>query len=162
MMQGAGEQILVQCRVNGADVRVQVDTGETLLWMLREKLGLTGTKGSCLEGECGSCTVLVDGRAVNSCLALAAQMEGRSVETIEALANGDKLHVLQEKFIASSAAQCGYCTPGLIMAAKALLEANPNPSHEEFFEGMEGNICRCTGYAAISEAIRSAAREWKR
>ena len=162
MKEAAAEQILVQCRVNGADVRVQVDPDETLLWMLREKLGLTGTKGSCLEGECGSCTVLVDGRAVNSCLALAAQMEGRGVETIEALAHGDKLHVLQEKFIASGAAQCGYCTPGLIMAAKALLEANPNPTQEEFFEGMEGNICRCTGYAAISEAIRSAAREWKR
>jgi len=162
MKEAAAEQIPVQCRVNGADVRVQVDPDETLLWMLREKLGLTGTKGSCLEGECGSCTVLVDGRAVNSCLALAAQMEGRGVETIEALAHGDKLHVLQEKFIASGAAQCGYCTPGLIMAAKALLEANPNPTQEEFFEGMEGNICRCTGYAAISEAIRSAAREWKR
>jgi aerobic carbon-monoxide dehydrogenase small subunit len=162
MTPDAAEQVLVQCRVNGADVRVKVDHGETLLWMLREKLGLTGTKGSCLEGECGSCTVLVDGQAVNSCLALAAQMEGRTVETIEALAHGDKLHILQEKFIASGAAQCGYCTPGLIMAAKALLEANPNPSQDEFFEGMEGNICRCTGYAAISEAIRSAAREWKR
>ena len=153
-------QVSLQCRVNGGDVRVDVDHDETLLWMLREKLGLTGTKGSCLEGECGSCTVLVDGRAVNSCIVLAAQMQDRAVETIEALAHGDKLHVLQEKFIASGAAQCGYCTPGLIMAAKALLESNPNPSQEEFFEGMEGNICRCTGYAAISEAIRAAAREW--
>ena len=161
MTPDTAEQIPVQCRVNGADVRVKIDHDETLLWMLREKLGLTGTKGSCLEGECGSCTVLVDGRAVNSCLALAAQMQGRSVETIEALANGHKLHLLQENFIASGAAQCGYCTPGLIMAAKALLESNPNPSPEEFFEGMEGNICRCTGYAAISEAIRTAAREWK-
>lgn len=155
-----GEQFKLSCRVNGQAVDVAIDQDETLLWMLRERLGLTGTKGSCLEGECGSCTVLVDGQAVNSCLSLAAQMQGRVVETIEGLANGDKLHVLQDKFLASGAAQCGYCTPGLIMAAKALLETNPSPTEQEFFEGMEGNICRCTGYAAICEAIRGAAREW--
>jgi len=153
-------ELHVHCRVNGAPIDVIVDAHETLLWTLRERLGLTGTKGSCLEGECGSCTVLVDGKPVNSCLMLAAQAEGRSVETIEGLADGERLHVLQEKFLASGAAQCGYCTPGLIMSAKALLEANPNPSEQEFFEGMEGNICRCTGYTSICEAIRSAAREW--
>ncbi len=150
----------LKCRVNAQPISLAIDPGETLLWMLRERLGLTGTKGSCLEGECGSCTVLVDGQAINSCLTLAAQMEGRSIETIEGLANGDKLHILQEKFLASGAAQCGYCTPGLIMSAKALLEQTPNPTEQEFFEGMEGNICRCTGYTAICEAIKSAAREW--
>lgn len=150
----------LQCTVNGQPVDTDVDQSETLLFFLRDRMGLTGTKGSCLEGECGSCTVIVDGKAINSCLVLCPQMQGRKVETIEGLANGDKLHELQDKFIASGAAQCGYCTPGLIMAAKALLEANPNPSEEAFFEGMEGNICRCTGYKSICEAIKSAAREW--
>jgi carbon-monoxide dehydrogenase small subunit len=151
----------LKCTVNGRTVDAEVEPDLTLLWFLREKLGLTGAKGSCLEGECGSCTVLVDGEAVNSCLVLAAQMRGRRVETIEGLAHADKLHVLQEKFLASGAAQCGYCTPGLIMAAKALLDATPNPTEQQFFEGMEGNICRCTGYASICEAIKAAAREWK-
>ena len=150
----------LQFTVNGATVELEVPINETLLFTLRERLGLTGTKGSCLEGECGSCTVIVDGEAVNSCLVLSPQMQGRRVETIEGLAEGGKLHVLQEKFLASGAAQCGYCTPGLIMAAKMLLETNPNPTADEFFEGMEGNICRCTGYKAICEAIRTAASEW--
>lgn len=153
---------MLKCSVNGGLIEAEVEQDLTLLDFLRERLGLTGTKGSCLEGECGSCTVLVDGGVTNSCLLLAAQMQGRTVETIEGLAHGDKLHVLQEKFLDSGAAQCGYCTPGLIMSAKALLEGNPDPSEQEFFEGMEGNICRCTGYASICEAIRSAAREWKR
>lgn len=151
----------LQCTVNNQPVDVQVPIGETLLFTLRERLGLTGTKGSCLEGECGSCTVIVDGEAVNSCLALSAQLQGRKIETIEGLAEGKKLHVLQEKFLASGAAQCGYCTPGLIMSAKVLLEKNPNPTEDEFFEGMEGNICRCTGYKSICEAVRGAAREWQ-
>lgn len=151
----------LRCTVNGRPIEAEVEPDETLLFFLRDKLGLTGTKGSCLEGECGSCTVIVDGRALNSCLVLCPQMQGRRIETIEGLANGDKLHVLQDKFLASGAAQCGYCTPGLIMAAKALLDQNPNPTEQEFFEGMEGNICRCTGYAAICEAIRSAAQQWK-
>lgn len=151
----------LQCTVNGRPVDAEVEQDEMLLFFLRDRLGLTGTKGSCLEGECGSCTVIVDGRAINSCLVLCPQMQGRKIETIEGLANGDKLHVLQDKFLASGAAQCGYCTPGLIMAAKAMLDVNPNPDENEFFEAMEGNICRCTGYAAICEAIRSAAREWK-
>ncbi|RIK68521.1 MAG: hypothetical protein DCC65_02695 [Planctomycetota bacterium] len=151
----------LRCTVNGRPIEAEVEPDETLLFFLRDKLGLTGTKGSCLEGECGSCTVIVDGRALNSCLVLCPQMQGRRIETIEGLANGDKLHVLQDKFLASGAAQCGYCTPGLIMAAKALLDQNPNPTEQEFFEGMEGNICRCTGYAAICEAIRSAVQQWK-
>jgi len=154
------EQVRLACTVNGRAIDQSIDLDRTLLDFLRDDLGLTGTKGSCLEGECGSCTVILDGRVVNSCLVLAAQTQSRRVETIEGLANGDKLHVLQDKFLASGAAQCGYCTPGLIMAAKVLLDANPNPSEQAFFEGMEGNICRCTGYAAISEAIRAAAKEW--
>lgn len=140
---------------------MEVPQDETLLTTLRDRLGLTGTKGSCLEGECGSCTVIVDGAAVNSCLVLSPQMQGCTVETIEGLACGDKLHVLQERFLDTGAAQCGYCTPGLIMAAKVLLEQNPSPTEQEFFEGMEGNICRCTGYRSICEAIRGAAREWE-
>ncbi len=151
----------LRCTVNNRAIDEEVRQDETLLFFLRDRLGLTGTKGSCLEGECGSCTVIVDGEAVNSCLMLCGQAQGRKVETIEGLAHGDKLHVLQEKFLASGAAQCGYCTPGLIMAAKVLLDANPCPTEAEFFEGMEGNICRCTGYASICEAIKSAAREWK-
>lgn len=151
----------LQCTVNGTIVDTEVPQDESLLTTLRERLGLTGTKGSCLEGECGSCTVIVDGKAVNSCLVLSPQMQDRNIETIEGLANGDKLHVLQEEFLAAGAAQCGYCTPGLIMAAKVLLEQNPKPTEEEFFEGMEGNICRCTGYKSICEAIRAAVRQWE-
>jgi aerobic carbon-monoxide dehydrogenase small subunit len=151
----------LKCTVNGNAVDLDVEQDDTLLSVLRDRLGLTGTKGSCLEGECGSCTVIVDGEAVNSCLVLAPQMQGRSIETIEGLAHGDKLHLLQEKFLASGAVQCGYCTPGLIMAAKALLDRTPSPTEEEFLRGMEGNICRCTGYTAIRQAIREAAREWK-
>jgi aerobic carbon-monoxide dehydrogenase small subunit len=151
---------LLKCTVNGAPVGMQIEQDLTLLELLRDRLGLTGTKGACLEGECGACTVIVDGQAVNSCITFAAQVQGRSVETIEGLACGDKLHVLQEKFLASGAVQCGYCTPGLLMAAKALLDANPNPTEEQFLAGMEGNICRCTGYAAIREAIREAVRDW--
>ena len=150
----------LRCTINGAPVERAVDADVTLLEFLRDHLGLTGTKGSCLEGECGSCTVIVDGQAVNSCLVLVAQVQEQTVETIEGLAHGDRLHVLQEKFLDSGAAQCGYCTPGLIMAAKALLDDDPEPSEQAFFEGMEGNICRCTGYASICEAILAAAREW--
>jgi carbon-monoxide dehydrogenase small subunit len=152
----------LQCKVNGMPIDREVNQDDTLLNVLRDGLGLTGTKGSCLEGECGSCTVVIDGKPVNSCLVLAPQVHGRDVTTIEGLANGDKLHVLQDKFLASGAAQCGYCTPGLIMSAKALLDVNPNPTESEFFEGMEGNICRCTGYRSICEAIKSAVREWKK
>jgi carbon-monoxide dehydrogenase small subunit len=151
----------LRCTVNGNPVELDVEQEDTLLTVLRDRLGLIGTKGACLEGECGSCTVLMDGRPVNSCLILAPQAQDRSIETIEGLAHGDKLHVLQEKFLASGAVQCGYCTPGLIMAAKALLDKTPDPTEEELVEGMEGNICRCTGYSAIRKAIRAAAREWR-
>lgn len=149
----------LKCTVNGNLVELDVEQDETLLNILRDRLGLTGTKGSCLEGECGSCTVIVDGEAVNSCLVLGPQVHGRSVETIEGIAEGDRLHRLQEQFLAAGAVQCGYCTPGLIMAAKALLDRTPHPTDEQILEGMEGNICRCTGYSAIRDAVRAVARE---
>ena len=151
----------LRCTVNGQPVDIEVPENETLLTTLRDRLGLTGTKGACLEGECGSCTVIVDEKAVNSCLVLSPQMEGQTIQTIEGLADGDRLHVLQKKFLESGATQCGYCTPGLILAAKVLLEETPKPSPEEFFAGMEGNVCRCTGYKSICEAIRAAAEEWE-
>ncbi len=153
---------LLKCTVNGNPVEIEVAQDETLLTVLRDRLGLTGTKGSCLEGECGSCTVIVDGRAVNSCLVLAAQVQGSQVETIEGLEKGDTLHRLQEAFLTTGAVQCGYCTPGLIMAAKAMLDANPSPTDEEILAGLEGNICRCTGYSAIREAMRVALQEGAR
>lgn len=149
----------LQCTVNGRGVDIEVPQDETLLTTLRDRLGLTGAKGSCLEGECGSCTVIVDGMAMNSCLVLSPQMQGRTIQTIEGLSDGKKLHILQEKFLASGAVQCGYCTPGLIMAAKAFLEENPGASEDAFVTALEGNICRCTGYAAIREAMRAAAKE---
>ena len=149
-----------RCTVNGILIECDLPENTTLLRALRDYCCLTGTKGACEEGECGSCTVLLDGKPVNSCLVLAAQTQDRKVTTIEGMATAGKLHILQEKFLAGGAAQCGYCTPGLIMSAAALLARTPDPTPEEFFEGMEGNICRCTGYKAIAEAIRMAAREW--
>jgi carbon-monoxide dehydrogenase small subunit len=149
----------LSCTVNGNPVELAVEQDETLLNILRDRLGLTGTKGSCLEGECGSCTVIIDGEAVNSCLVLAPQVQGRSVETIEGIAKGGRMHRLQEQFLARGAVQCGYCTPGLIMAAKALLDRTPHPTDEQILEGLEGNICRCTGYSAIRDAVRAVARE---
>lgn len=151
-----------RCAVNGQTLERDLPVGTTLLHALRDHCSLTGSKGACEEGECGSCTVLLDGVPVNSCLVLAAQAQDRSVTSIEGMANGNKLHVLQEKFLATGAAQCGYCTPGLIMAAAALLAEHPNPSPQEFFEGMEGNICRCTGYKSIAQAIHQAAEQWSR
>ena len=159
--ENADQHWLLKCIVNGNPVEIEIEQDETLLTILRDRLGLTGTKGACLEGECGSCTVIVNGQAVNSCITLAAQVQSCVIETVEGLAYGDKLHILQENFLASGAVQCGYCTPGLLMAAKALLDAHPDPSEEQVLEGLEGNICRCTGYSAIREAIRSAAREWR-
>lgn len=151
--------VQVECTVNGERVARQVPLDCTLLAFLRDELGLTGTKGACLEGECGSCTVLVDDQPVNSCLMLAAQAQGCRILTIEGLADGDSLDVLQEKFMETGAAQCGYCTPGLIMASRALLHDNPAMSEEDLLTALEGNICRCTGYASIVEAVRRAHRE---
>ena len=156
---GDGPSVRVECKVNGQSVAREVPIDCTLLSFLRDHLGLTGTKGACLEGECGSCTVLVKGKPVNSCLMLAAQADGLEVTTIEGLADGDRLDVIQEKFIETGAVQCGYCTPGLVMAAKALLAENPDATEEEMLTALEGNLCRCTGYSAIVEAVRRAAQE---
>jgi carbon-monoxide dehydrogenase small subunit len=145
--------------LNGKRVSKKVKPTQTLLDFLRIEMGLTGTKGACEEGECGSCYVLVDGKPMNSCMMLAPQVQDREVVTIEGLAKGKRLDVIQQKFIECGAVQCGYCTPGLILAAKALLKDNPHPSREEFLVGMEGNICRCTGYNKILRACELAADE---
>lgn len=143
--------------VNGAPVDVEVAPDERLIDLLRDRLGLTGTKEGCAEGECGACTVLVDGLAVSACLMLALQVRGRSVLTVEGLSAGGKLSLLQEKFVESGAIQCGYCTPGMLMSAAALLAANPAASRAEIRAALAGNLCRCTGYEAIIQAVAAAA-----
>jgi len=150
----------LKMRVNGREVSVQVDPDEMLGYVLRDRLGLIGTKIGCGEGECGACTVLVDGRAVNSCIYPAMKAQGRDVLTIEGLKANEngQLHIIQQAFIECAASQCGYCTPGMIMSAKALLDENPNPTRDEIETGISGNLCRCTGYYQIVEAIQLAAR----
>lgn len=146
-------------RVNGEDRTVAFPTHHTLLEVLREELGLTGTKHGCELGECGTCTVLVDGKPVLSCLVLAVECEGRAVETVEGLQQGNELHPLQSCFADLGAAQCGYCTPGILMASKALLAQNPAASREQIAEALAGNLCRCTGYHKILEAVEWAGRK---
>jgi carbon-monoxide dehydrogenase small subunit len=148
---------LLRLTINGEERTVVAPGHHTLLEVLREECGLTGTKHGCELGECGTCTVLVDGRPVLSCLALAVEAEGRAVETVEGLADGNRLHPLQAAFADLGAAQCGYCTPGILMTAKALLAANPRPGREEIQEALAGNLCRCTGYHKIVEAVEWAA-----
>ena len=143
--------------VNGEPAEASVAPYKTLLEVLREDLGLTGTKHGCELGECGACAVLVDGEPQLSCLTLALDCEGRSIQTIEGLARGPDLHPLQAAFADFGGSQCGYCTPGVIMTAKALLDRNPNPSREEIRQATAGNLCRCTGYQQITEAIEDAA-----
>jgi carbon-monoxide dehydrogenase small subunit len=144
----------LRMKVNGRDVEVQVDPTWTLLRVLREKLGLTGTKKGCELGDCGACTILLDDKAVNACLVMALQAEGKEVETIEGLGTPDRLHPLQKSFIQHSAVQCGFCTPGMLLSAVALLRNNPHPSVEEIKRSISGNLCRCTGYAKIVRAIQ--------
>ncbi len=144
-------------RVNGRPVELQVPPGRRLLDVLRQDLGLTGTKEGCGEGECGACTVLVDGKPRLACLTAAVQVDGKDVVTIEGLAQGGQLHPVQEAFIQTAGVQCGFCTPGLIMAAYALLKENPRPTREEVREYLAGNLCRCTGYAQVVEAVLWAA-----
>jgi len=148
---------LTTLRVNGETHTVAAEPHHTLLEVLREELGLTGTKHGCELGECGACTVLVDGVPLLSCLTLPAQVRGMEVTTVEGLADGPRLHPLQTAFAEEGAAQCGYCTPGMLMAAKALLDANPQPTLEDMQQAIAGNLCRCTGYTAIYEAIAKAA-----
>ena len=147
-------------KVNGEDYHLEIRPTKTLLDVLREDLELTGTKKGCGTGECGSCTVLLDGQPVKSCLILALQVEGREVITIEGIGK-DAPHPLQIAFVEKGAVQCGFCTPGMIMTAKALLDTNPDPSDEEIKEAISGNLCRCTGYNKIIEAIRDCARSRK-
>lgn len=154
-------RINVNMIVNGKAVSVVVEPNARLLDTLRENLELTGTKEGCGVGECGACTVIVDGEAVNSCMLLAASMEGKFIETIEGLAgeNGE-LHILQEKFIEHSALQCGFCTPGFVMSAKAFLDINDKPTRDEIKTAVSGNLCRCTGYSQIADAIEDAAKDY--
>lgn len=151
----------LQFKLNGKEVEVDVPPGRRLLDLLREDLGLTGTKEGCGEGECGACTVLVDGKPRLSCLTAALQVDGKDVLTIEGLAASGKLHPLQEAFLATAGVQCGFCTPGLIMAAYALLQENPRPTREEIREYLGGNLCRCTGYAQVVEAVERAAERMR-
>ncbi len=148
----------VTLEVNGEVHQISTEPHRTLLEVLREDLHLTGTKYSCGEGECGACTVLVDGQPIMSCLELAVAVNGRRIETIEGVAGGRLISPLQQSFLAKGAVQCGYCTPGIVMSAKALLEENPDPTEQEARDYMEGNLCRCTGYAKIIEAIMATAR----
>jgi aerobic-type carbon monoxide dehydrogenase small subunit (CoxS/CutS family) len=143
--------------LNGKPVRLETDDKRTLLWVLRTDLGLTGTKYGCGVGLCGSCTVVVDGKAVRSCRATLAEVEGRKVTTIEGLAKDGKLHPIQQAFVDHGGFQCGYCTPGMIMSAYGLLLADPRPSREKVLDAMEGNLCRCSAYKRILEAIESVA-----
>jgi carbon-monoxide dehydrogenase small subunit len=149
------EKKIVKLKVNGDEYEVLVKPNMTLLELIREELDLTGTKEACDEGQCGACTVIMEGRAVNSCLVPALEADGKEVTTIEGLAKGDELHPLQRAFKDKGALQCGFCTPGMIMSAKALLDSNPKPTDTEIKEAISGNICRCTGYNMIVEAIKS-------
>jgi carbon-monoxide dehydrogenase small subunit len=142
--------------VNGDEYHLLVDTQRTLLEVIRDQVGLTGTKNGCGAGECGACTVLVEGQPVNSCLMLALEADGREVLTIEGLARGDVLHPIQRAFVEAGAIQCGYCTPGMVLAAKALLDRNPDPTRDEILAALRGNLCRCTGYVKIIDAVETA------
>jgi len=145
--------------VNGRTHKVLVEPRDTLLMVLREKLGLTGTKPGCERGECGACTVLIDGLTVNSCLYLAIRAQGKKITTIEGLAEEDQLHPIQQAFIENGGIQCGYCTPGFVMAAVGLLLANPHPSDDQINQALVGNICRCTGYVNIRKAVHAAVQK---
>jgi carbon-monoxide dehydrogenase small subunit len=148
--------VKVVLTVNGERRETEVWEGESLLFALRERLGLPGSKNACEQGECGSCSVLLDGRLVCSCLVLAAQADGHDVVTVEGLAQDGQLHPVQEAFAETGAVQCGFCTPGLIVATADLLQRNPAPSEDEIREALSGNLCRCTGYAKIFDAVRAA------
>jgi aerobic-type carbon monoxide dehydrogenase small subunit (CoxS/CutS family) len=143
--------------VNNHTIALEIQPDELLVDVLRDRLGLIGTKVGCNEGECGACTVLMDGQAVLSCLIPALRADGRKITTIEGLSDGERLHPIQTAFLEHGAVQCGYCIPGFVMSAKALLDVNPHPSREEIKEAIAGNLCRCTGYVKIMEAIEAAA-----
>jgi aerobic carbon-monoxide dehydrogenase small subunit len=148
----------ISVRVNGDVHEADVWEGESLLYVLRERLGYPGSKNACEQGECGSCSVILDGKLVCACLVLAAQADGHDVVTVEGLAEDGRLHRVQEAFVAAGAVQCGFCTPGLVVAAADLLQRTPDPSDDEIREALSGNLCRCTGYAKIFDAVRMAAQ----
>ncbi|MGB6063467.1 MAG: (2Fe-2S)-binding protein [Desulfomonilaceae bacterium] len=150
--------VTISFTVNGKCVQIDVKPWDTALGVLRDQLGMKGTKEGCGIGECGACTILVDGLAVDSCLMLAPKLDGKQVETVEGLRQGETLHPLQEAFIARGAVQCGYCTPGMLMSAKALLDRNTSPDRNELVGALAGNLCRCTGYVQIMEAVEEAAK----
>jgi carbon-monoxide dehydrogenase small subunit len=152
-------EIQIDCTVNGEPRTVQAHPMSRLLDVLREQMHLTGTKEGCGEGECGACSVVLDGRIVNSCLVPLAQVSGAKIRTIEGVANGDQLHAVQQAFIECGGAQCGICTPGMVLAAVDLLERNPNPSEADIRTGLAGNLCRCTGYMKIFESVVQACRK---
>ena len=151
-------KLTIDLTVNGEPVEVQVDPSDTLLQVIRDTLQLTGTKEVCSLGECGACTVILDGKAVNSCLVLAVEAKGKEILTIEGLRKDGELHPLQQAFIDEGAVQCGFCTPGMILSAKALLDENPDPDEAEIREALAGNLCRCTGYVKIVKAAKSVAQ----
>jgi len=152
------KKVQIQATINGEEIEFLCEPRQSLLEVLRETLGLTGTKEGCSNGNCGACNVIMDGMLVNSCLVLAVEIDGRHVTTIEGIASGSGLHPLQEKFLTHAALQCGFCTPGFIVAAKALLDRNPDPSEVEVREWLSGNLCRCTGYDRIVRAVLDASQ----
>ena len=152
---------IVKTNVNGDEVEFSCDSGQTLLEVLRMELNMTGTKNGCGSGDCGACTIIFNGRPVNSCLVLGVELEGASIETIEGMALGKKLHPLQQKFLDHAALQCGICTPGILTMAKALLKKNPDPTEKEVRFGLAGNLCRCTGYDKIVRAVLDAAADMR-
>ncbi len=151
----------VTTKVNGDEAEFLCEPRETLLDVLRDRLGLTGSKEGCGTGDCGACSVTIDGRLVSSCLVLGVEAEGAEIETIEGMAKGEALHPLQRKFIEHAALQCGFCTPGILVAAKSLLEKDPDPSEEDIRYWLAGNLCRCTGYDKIVRAVQDAAKEMR-
>jgi carbon-monoxide dehydrogenase small subunit len=152
----------IRIKINGDEYRISVDPWKTLNELLREELNLTGTKKGCGSGDCGACTVIVDGRSVSSCLTLAVEMDGKEITTVEGLApSGESLHPIQEAFIENGAIQCGFCTPGMELSALYLISRNPSPSESEIRDSLSGNLCRCTGYNKIVDAISAAAKTMK-
>ena len=154
----AEDKALLTMKVNGEEVEVAVKPTWTLLRVLRQELGLTGTKKGCEQGDCGSCTIILDGRSVNACLVLVLQAQSKEIETIEGMGTPDRLHRLQESFIKNGAVQCGFCTPGMLMSARAMLRESPSPNLQEIKRGISGNLCRCTGYTKILKAIQDVSK----
>ena len=148
--------------INDKKYEIELKGNETLLEILRDRLSLTGTKTACEESECGTCSVMINGEAVLSCITLAAALEGDSITTIEGLADGDRLHPIQQAFLEEGAVQCGFCIPGMIISSKAMLDKNPEPTQEEIEYALDGNLCRCAGYLKIFEAVRKAGRQMKK